>query len=264
MDLAEEEEFSIEDILKETIPIAHRKYLTNDGIGFGTPTQRQKQYQAFRVNCASRMVSDYKIQKLQRETEGSKMLAVKEYAKRSKSSHFVDRVVEDLIQESMARGELNDLKGGKIESTAVPYVDQHDYHLNRVLANNGYVPEWVQAKKDIEKSLTDARDMLLKEKVRFHTPPCSDVSAARWQEKRDAFLESVRAINADIQVFNLITPLPKTQMLLLVGDKELARVDQMYDIRRLLDEANQGIVQEKDSSDSSRSIFEAVKQFLSI
>lgn len=172
-----EEEYSIEEILKETIPIAHRKYLTNDGIGYGTPSQRQRQYQAYRMDRASRLVSDYKVQKLQRETEGSNMLTVKEFAKRSKTSHFIDRVVEDLIQESMARGELNDLKGGKIKTPNMPHVNQHDYYLNRVLINNGYVPEWVQAKQDIERSLKTAREAVLKEKIRFHTPPHSKISA---------------------------------------------------------------------------------------
>nr|XP_039262396.1 dnaJ homolog subfamily C member 28-like [Styela clava] len=261
-----EEEYSIEEILKETIPIAHRKYLTNDGIGYGTPSQRQKQYQAYRMNRASAMVSDYKMQKVQRETEGSNMLTVKEFAKRSKTSHFVDRVVEDLIQESMAKGEFDDtIKGGKIETPTMPYVDQHDYHLNKVLINSGYTPEWVQSKQEIKKNLEKYRDTLLQERKRFHrsSSQYSKISKERWKEKCDEFYKLIDSINKEIQLFNLITPLPKTQMLMLCPDKEFEFVQKQFEECLNSEEFRLQAKSDKNKTDDTKSLFSSLKEFLS-
>ena len=65
----------------------------------------------------------------------------------------IDRLVEDLIQESMARGDFDNLPGaGKPldYSNHNPYVDSHTHNLNKVLINNGYVPEWVTLDKEIK------------------------------------------------------------------------------------------------------------------
>ena len=64
----------------------------------------------------------------------------------------MDRLVEDLIAESMARGDFDNLPGaGKpIQySDHNPYVDTMTHNLNKILINNGYVPEWVTLEKDI-------------------------------------------------------------------------------------------------------------------
>ena len=64
----------------------------------------------------------------------------------------MDRLVEDLIAESMARGDFDNLPGaGKpIQySDHNPYIDTMTHNLNKILINNGYVPEWVTLEKDI-------------------------------------------------------------------------------------------------------------------
>lgn len=64
----------------------------------------------------------------------------------------IDRLVEDLIAESMARGEFDNLPGtGKPlpYTNHNPYIDATTHNLNRILINNGYVPEWVTLEKEI-------------------------------------------------------------------------------------------------------------------
>ena len=64
----------------------------------------------------------------------------------------IERLVEDLIAESMSRGEFDNLPGmGKpLEySNHNPMVDAMTHNLNKVLINNGYVPEWVTLERDI-------------------------------------------------------------------------------------------------------------------
>ena len=64
----------------------------------------------------------------------------------------MDRLVEDLIAESMAKGEFDNLPGrGKplIYSNHNPMVDTATHNLNKILIENGYVPEWVTLQKEI-------------------------------------------------------------------------------------------------------------------
>lgn len=55
--------------MQHTAP-QHRQYLNYDGIGTGTPFQREKQYGKFRAITASDNVMNHRVQKAQAE-EGS-------------------------------------------------------------------------------------------------------------------------------------------------------------------------------------------------
>jgi len=64
----------------------------------------------------------------------------------------IDRLVEDLIAESMAKGDFDNLPGkGKPlrYSHDNPYVDAMTHNINKILINNGYVPPWVTLEKEI-------------------------------------------------------------------------------------------------------------------
>jgi hypothetical protein len=68
------------------------------------------------------------------------------------SRNSIERLVEDLIAESMARGDFDNLPGaGKPldYSHHNPLVDTHTHNLNKILINNGYVPEWVTLDREI-------------------------------------------------------------------------------------------------------------------
>ena len=67
-------------------------------------------------------------------------------------SNALERMVEDLIQESMKRGDFNDLPGqGKplTYSEHNPFVDTTTHNLNKILVNNGFAPEWIMLQSDI-------------------------------------------------------------------------------------------------------------------
>lgn len=42
----------------------HRQYLSYEGIGMGTPSQRQKQYTSYQAMRAASNVNEYRVQKL--------------------------------------------------------------------------------------------------------------------------------------------------------------------------------------------------------
>ena len=64
------------------------------------------------------------------------------------------RLVEDLIQESMAKGEFNNLKGMgkplKTSSDYNPMIDSTTHNLNKIMIEQGYAPEWVMLDREIK------------------------------------------------------------------------------------------------------------------
>ena len=64
----------------------------------------------------------------------------------------IDRLVEDLIQESMHRGEFDNLPGkGKplTSSNHNPMLDLTTQNINRILVDSGFAPEWVTLQSEI-------------------------------------------------------------------------------------------------------------------
>lgn len=74
--------------IRHTAP-QHRQYLEYGGIGYGTPSQRQRQYQQHRVQQAVENVNDYMVQKLMTNQEDlalvSKSSVDAEYARKWKT-----------------------------------------------------------------------------------------------------------------------------------------------------------------------------------
>lgn len=87
-----------------------RQYLEYEGIGFGSPSTRQKQYQNYRVQRASDKVIDHKTRQFG-DQETSIAEPEKRAIRRSKYSKVIDRLVEDLILEAMSKGEFKNLSG---------------------------------------------------------------------------------------------------------------------------------------------------------
>ena len=87
-----------------------RQYLEYEGIGFGSPSTRQKQYQNYRVQRASDKVIDHTTRQFG-DQETSIAEPEKRAIRRSKYSKVIDRLVEDLIQEAMSKGEFKNLSG---------------------------------------------------------------------------------------------------------------------------------------------------------
>ena len=90
----------------------HRHYLSFEGICLGTPSQREKQYRQFRAHRATEQVMEYQKQKLQSQcfTDSVTVKDVR-HSKEQKITQAIERLVEDLIQESMAKGDFDNLSG---------------------------------------------------------------------------------------------------------------------------------------------------------
>lgn len=119
---------------KHTAP-QHRHYLTFD-VGIGTPSKRQRLHTIQRAQKAVDNVMEHRLKKLQAEERNTLIGMDKQRAKDIKTRYGMDRLVEDLIQEAMNKGEFSDLPGmGKpLKSTNAnnPYVDFVTHKLNQV------------------------------------------------------------------------------------------------------------------------------------
>lgn len=114
----------------------HRQYLSFEGVGHGTPFQRQKQWAQARAQKAATNVMEHRLAKSM-ASENTLMKKGQGYGKKHdiKTKYGFDRLVEDLIQESMSKGEFSNLSGkGKPlkDQNPNPYVDFTTHKLNEV------------------------------------------------------------------------------------------------------------------------------------
>ncbi|CAH1162941.1 unnamed protein product [Phaedon cochleariae] len=214
--------------IKHTAP-QHRQYLNYDGVGSGNPFQREKQYAQMRATQAAKNVYEHGIAKA---TAEEKTLINKEQIHETwvpldhkiKTKHGFDRLVEDLIQESIARGEFKNLKNsGKplpTHQNMNPYVDFVTHKINEVLIENGFTPEWITLQKEIREEAGHLRNDLLTERKHFGPYPLSVEENIVWSEKVYHYKNVVETINKKITKFNLLVPILNKQMLHVCLEKE--------------------------------------------
>ncbi|XP_042314255.1 dnaJ homolog subfamily C member 28 [Sceloporus undulatus] len=228
---AEEDE---EDRFKSKAP-QHRHYLSFEGIGYGTPSQRQKQYMQFRVDRASEQVMEYRKQIMESGLAMSEAMLAKDVrqSKKAKITQAMERLVEDLIQESMAKGDFDNLSGkGKPlrKFSDCPHIDPMTHNLNRILIDNGYQPEWILMQKEIRETIEKLRkDMVISRKKLGD--PMTPQKAKQWQEICEHFIEDVKALNKRINDFNLVVPLLSRQMVHFNAGKEIAKIQELHKIQ---------------------------------
>lgn len=186
--------------IRHTAP-QHRQYLSFDGVGVGTPSQRQKQYVQVKAVRAQERVLNHRIQKAQ---AGEMSLMKKGQHTRDhdiRTRYGFDRVVEDLIQEAMSKGDFNNLSGaGKPLSSAQsqnPYLDFTTHKLNKILLDNGFQPEWISLQRQIREEMEDLRKTLAKYRCHLGDLP-SEEDAMKWQLIVNKYQEEADRINKKI------------------------------------------------------------------
>lgn len=210
----------------------HRHYLSFEGVGSGTPSQREKQYRQFRADRAAEQVMEYQKQKLQRE-HFANSITVQDVrqSKERKITQAIERLVEDLIQESMAKGDFDNLSGkGKPlkKFSGCSYIDPMTHNLNRILIDNGYQPEWILMQKEIKDTIEQLREALLVSRKRLGNP-LSPGGQKQWNQVCEQFQEDIRKLNKRISDFNLIVPILTRQKVHFDAQKEVIRVQKMYE-----------------------------------
>ncbi|KAL8562753.1 hypothetical protein ACOMHN_022628 [Nucella lapillus] len=231
----EKEEAGIVFDIKHTAP-QHRQYLEFEGVGFGTPSQRQRQYQQHRVQRVTENVFQHRIQRLAAETEDAVVVRDKQEAKKTVISNAIHQIVEDLIQESMKRGDFNNLAGqGRplAHDAHNPFVDVTTHNLNKILVNNGFAPQWITLQLEIRKEMHQARQTLALTHSQL-TEPRTPKDTKMWKDAVDRFHQQIIEVNLKIHKFNLIVPFLDKQKMPYSADREIKKV--LEDVEEYLPE----------------------------
>lgn len=208
----------------------HRHYLSYEGVGSGTPSQRERHYRQFRVDRASEQVLEYRQREHERAAAAEGMLVERDMRQRSKKikiTQAVERLVEDLIQESMARGDFRNLSGAgkplnKFEHN--PYADPMTHNLNRILIDNGYQPPWVVTQRDIRESTAQIRKRLLEGRARLGDP-MTPKECGQWEQLCTSVEEELVKLNKLVDNYNLIVPMLNMQMVHFSMSREIDRAE---------------------------------------
>lgn len=251
---AEEEEE--EEKVKGHAP-QHRLYLSYEGVGSGTPSQRERQYQQFRMDRATDRVLEYRYKAMEKAAAEEGAMVLRDTHQRSKKiqiTQAIERLVEDLIQESMARGDFRNLSGAgkplsKFEHN--PYADPMTHNLNRILIDNGYQPEWVVAQKEIRETIEIMRTRLQDIRARFGNP-MKHSEQMKWKEHCATFSDDLAKLNKKVDNFNLIVPLMSWQMVHFNMNREMERVLKADQEHRKEYEKERKLIEEREKAAASQ------------
>lgn len=210
-------------------------FLSNEGYGMGTIFQREKQYQQIRAMKAQQNVLEHRLQK-SLASDNALIKKGDHFKKHAiKTKYGFDRVVEDLIQEAMYRGDFNNLKGqGKPlddKQSQNPYVDFVTHKINNILLENGFTPEFIMLHKEIREEIQQLKETLKLERQKLKYP-AEQEDKIKWEHILAEYEKQVKEINKKIDKFNLIVPILSKQMmhiqLKMIGDKIIKEEPSQY------------------------------------
>lgn len=236
----------------------HRHYLSFEGVGSGTPSQRERQYQQFRMDRATDQVLEYRYKAMEKAEAEEGAMVLRDTRLRSKKiqiTQAVERLVEDLIQESMVRGDFRNLSGAgkplsKFEHN--PYADPMTHNLNCILIDNGYQPEWIVAQKEIRETIEKTRKRLQEVRARLGNP-MKHSEQMQWKEHCATFSDELAKLNKKVDDFNLIVPLMSWQMVHFNLNREMEKIlkaDQQHRKGQL--EKERKLVEERENAATSQ------------
>jgi DnaJ family protein C protein 28 len=112
-----------------------------------------------------------------------------------------ETLVEKKIREAMEKGEFDDLpgKGEPMDLAENPFEDPELRTVHRLLRNAGFAPAWIEARKEIDAELEQARKTLLRARRLYG-------DGAEWERVVREFRETAADLNERIKVYNLKTP----------------------------------------------------------
>lgn len=205
----------------------HRQYLDNEGFGYGSRSQRQKQYEQLRVSKAQQNVLKYKIKQIMPEGDNALVAKDQKAAKKTKMSNTIDRLVEDMIQESMSKGHFDNLPGaGKPLdfSNENPFMDRTTQKLNQILLDEDLLPTWISKQKEIRTDFQQCREKLALDMKRVEEYSLPSDREGKVASIAETFKTSLEDINSKIFNYNLIVPMLDKQMMPYNFDKEYKKV----------------------------------------
>lgn len=173
-------------------------------------------------------VLQHRIAKITAEEKALWDKSATKYKHKIKTKYGLDRLVEDLIQESMSKGEFSNLSGSgkplRKHENRNPFVDFTTHKINEVLIDNGFMPEWISLQKEIRGEVQVIRDGLHMERSYFGPYPLSDEDYNLWERAVSKYEKPVETVNGKINKYNLVVPILTKQMFAFDLQKEARKV----------------------------------------
>lgn len=210
--------------------LPHRQYLSFD-VGTGTIAQRQRAHSQQRVNQAMDNVFEKQFQKA---LENPDVKDITPYHGGSKSkvpggktTKSLQRIANEIIYDSMKRGEFDNLTGhGRpLDREPInPVLDNMEQKINKMLSNSGFAPEWIGLDKDIRASIDRFKADIALAWNKCGPCPMVQKQAKLWEKHLLEFQDGIESINKKIFDLNLIVPSLTSQRTHLRLDKLLTKV----------------------------------------
>lgn len=179
-----------------------------------------------------------------------------------KTKYGFDRVVEDLIQEAMSKGQFDNLEGkGKPLSHAQsqnPYVDFTQHKINKILLDNGFTPEWITLQKEIRTDIKDLEDILTEYRSYIGEIPLNDADTDEWSAVVGRLEYRETEINKKIDKYNLITPILDQQRCRIQLKRVADKVLNSKPIKRNNKIPNKRNVQKENYENSNKSFLSSL------
>ncbi|KAF6023638.1 DNAJC28 [Bugula neritina] len=207
----------------------HRQYLSMQGVGYGTPSQRRKQYDSWRADKASERVFQFRKDGMLRDPDSKEVVRKEDesgFTRKIRTSNFLLRLADDMIKESMAKGDFDNLPGKgqplKSSSDHNPYVDSHTHKLNNVLINNGYAPQWMTLETEIRTTYQKLSSNL----ELSHAALCTGDSRKLWSLEVVKFRDAIKELNKKVDTLNMLAPSLAIQMVHYNAELAISKVTQ--------------------------------------
>ncbi|XP_044252448.1 dnaJ homolog subfamily C member 28-like [Tribolium madens] len=194
---------------------SNKKSRSEERENFKNPLQiKKRQFTKIRATQAAENVVKHRVSKISAEkneqNENNMFLPF------SKKKFGLERTVEEMIQESISKGEFKNLPGvGKPlpdNDIRNPYVDFVTHRLNEVLIDNGCTPKWITLQKEIREEIETLKEALAKTRAQFGPYPLNKEEAIKWEDAVLDFEQKTDQVNKKIRNFNLLVPIIEKQM----------------------------------------------------
>ena len=202
--------------------LQHRHYLEYTAGGSGnTIYQRHKAHQQQKYASATEAMFEHSVQKHLENKEETALATIDkkqqdansdiDYTRRQKFSKGMDRLVNDLILESMSRGEFNNLPGAgkplpQLREPPNPVLDRTTERLNQILVNTGFAPRWVTLNKDISTEVEHFKRRIRTSWNQVGPFPMSLCNTKQWEVFLSECKVELAQINKMVDKLNLIVP----------------------------------------------------------
>lgn len=211
----EEELYRMDQVLgsRKHKNMTSRQYLTYDGVGPGTISERQRAYTQLRLDQARDSVFDKKFRDalIDKSTKTvGPHTGGDPWPQSTRVTNSIQRIANEAIRDSIRNGEFANLpgKGQPMKETwENPFVDNLDQKINVILGNSGFAPEWVTLDNEIESDLAKLKESILCAWHQCGPRPMTYSKHAEWEETMARHKERVEEINRKIRDRNLKGPL---------------------------------------------------------